>query len=549
MIREIVAGGIILINAGLCVGQQAPVASRESSRQGGEFALQQLPEQIKRMDEAAVRLLLRVRLAAYLWDKNLNPSPSASSNAEAIVTEAVADFKTHEDEIPTLYSSRLRSDLIALLQQRAPDLLKRLNEQYEFLANDSRSRLRGAQLMLNDKAGVKPAIELARAILSSGDDPGPALLFFLQQLQQEKPSEITGLLSTLLAAEEQKPGSISISTLFWISSYYLKEESPQELKVRFLAAVVNALEMGQDWADNHLLLAYRLLNTITPVALKLAPSLYQRIRALSSAASARLPQSVLSRMAAENRIKGSTDRLNQLVIEAAATSDASFKDELLSQAAQLALTKKQFKMAADLAAQTSSDGDQGIWRDQFLSDVARDTLEHKDSSLAEEIAPKIKSRLDRAATFQKIALYFHALKNIARARELLNDAANLIESTENGAQKVRHLLSLISAFIKVDELRVPEIAQAAVKVINRISTPPAGEELNSERRKAHTQSLMQIAWNVIPAFERMAPRDELGTFSLANGIQSKEIRASAILGASIGIIKASKSADAKMPDK
>ncbi|HEV2707558.1 MAG TPA: hypothetical protein VGV59_16695 [Pyrinomonadaceae bacterium] len=537
---------IISISIRAGAGQQATVAPEgRVGRQEAEEALHQLPGQIKLMDEPTIRVLLRLRLANFLWKQKEKTAAQTSKEAEALIAEAVGDFKAHADEIPALYSSTLRSELLAAIKLRAPELAQRLGEDYKVLENDSRDQLHSAYAMLREKSGVAPAIEVVRNILRSGKDPGTIILYILERLQQESPTEITNLLSAILGVEEQNPGSLTIDTLFWTQSYYLAEQTPAELKARFLAVVIKTIEQKQTWTESQNLSAYRLLSGISATTMSLMPALYPRGRYLSAVITSRLPISLRDRLAAEERIRESTDKLNQLIIEGNAATNTTLKEDFLSQAAQMALAKKQLRQAADLALATSAGGERGIWRDQLLSDVVSQALEKKDTALAEDIAPKIGSGLSRAAALQKIALSFFALKDVAHARELLHQAAKLVAATDNNPAKVRYMLMLAAAFSKVDEAEAPETLRATVKVINSVSLAPPPATSSDETRKLFAQSLTQMAWNIIPTFQRLSFKDEARAFSLANEISSKDLRGAAIFGVSTGILQANNAVETR----
>jgi hypothetical protein len=100
------------------------------------------------------------------------------------------------------------------------------------------------------------------------------------------------------------------------------------------------------------------------------------------------------------------------------------------------------------------------------------------------------------------------------------------------------MLMLVSAFSKVDEAQVPETLQATVKIINSVSITRPEATSTGEARKLFAESLTQMAWNIIPTFQRLSLKDEARAFSLANEIRSKDLRGAAIFGVSTGILQA-----------
>jgi hypothetical protein len=506
------------------------------ANQQAEVLVNQLPDEIKLVDSPALRTFLRLRLAAFLWNNKSKLTAPPSKNPELIVSEALADLKAHEDEIPFPYAKTFRTELLALAQLHAPELATNLSKQYGLKEEENRDKLSIAYSMLREKNDIA-AIKMVQLSIDNGQDPGAAILSFINQLQNDKPEAIPQVLTAIVAAAEQKSGTISLDTLFWLTSAYSSENIPLELRIRFADVCINAVGRIQTSAnEDQLIQAYRLLSNLQPIIERSAPLQYQRSRSLLPALSARLPEKMFEQINVEERIKQSTDPLNQMIIEADATKDESLRDELLTDAAQLALSRRQLKLAIDLAAGTSAEGAHGQWRDQFLSEATSEALKIKDTDLAQYATLKISLPLNRAATLQKVSLYFFDAKDVVRARESLNEAVKLAYQETDNAPKIRFLLNVSTVFLKVDELRVTETVQASIKAINNIPKPGVEEKANRESQKRYIQTLTQIAWNVLPTFQSLAQKDYVGAFSLAKGISSREIRASAILGACAGIL-------------
>jgi hypothetical protein len=90
---------------------------------------------------------------------------------------------------------------------------------------------------------------------------------------------------------------------------------------------------------------------------------------------------------------------------------------------------------------------------------------------------------------------------------------------------------MIPAFAKIDEQRINELSQSAVKIINGLPEPALDDKPGSAARKEYAGNLMVIAYHVIPAFRLLARRDEQGTLGLAEGIRLREIKTAAIFAA------------------
>jgi hypothetical protein len=286
-------------------------------------------------------------------------------------------------------------------------------------------------------------------------------------------------------------------------------------------------------------------NVVLPGIRSLIPSLYPHAQSVTATLAGRIPQSALDQIAIRNRINQSADPLNQLIVEANATKDESLKESLLIEAAQLAMGKGQIKLALDLLPESSNDPNYRLWRDQFLGDLVNAALKTKDTEMAGYAAFKINSPLRRASALEKIALDYFETKKLAYARELLNDAVKAIEKSEGDAEKAKEYLNITLAFMKIDEVRVTEMIQAAIKSINNIPQPKIEEKADSAARQAYAKTLTDIGLNIVPVFRSFAQKDEIGTFLLASGIQRREAKAFAIFGAYIGLISASESSASK----
>ena len=125
----------------------------------------------------------------------------------------------------------------------------------------------------------------------------------------------------------------------------------------------------------------------------------------------------------------------------------------------------------------------------------------------------------------------------------MNAAVKLVESSENNAEKARKFLGIAANYKKIDDTRVSEVIQSAVKSINRISKPGLEEKKGSPARKAYAEGLTGIAWYTIPAFRILSQQDEIGASLIAKNIQVPEIRTAATWGITTGLFEAIKPAN------
>jgi hypothetical protein len=154
----------------------------------------------------------------------------------------------------------------------------------------------------------------------------------------------------------------------------------------------------------------------------------------------------------------------------------------------------------------------------------------------------------RAPGLQWVASSYREAGGVVRAREVLDDATKLVESTDD-ARKVVALLQLAALYVKIDETRLLPNTQSAVKIIDALSSPKPEEKPGAETRHRHVEMLMQLAYVLFPAFQRLSRQDEVGTLALAESIRRADLRAAAALGASMGGVPVRDSGRATRPTK
>lgn len=529
MLERLLALCLLLATCSGCLGQPA-VRQRKGmpGQQRTDTRLNGLTEQLKAVDEPTMRVFLLIQYATFLWGSDRE---GAAVQAENLAADAMADLQAHGNDIPSLYSSLFRRDLLTLLNLHAPALAARLTERYQ-LERTPGEQLETAFALLDSKGGASAAVEKARAALLGGQDPSHMISFFLHRLAEENPAALAGLLPDILKPEEQQPGSFSLDTLNSLKYFYLKDGTPTALQARFCLIVINATRTALTEPDQgQALKAANILRQALPSISTSAPSLYAQASAQLAALAARTPAPSANQTDVADRIRQSADQLSQLLTEAEAAKDPALRERLLTSAAQLALSKGQLKLAIDLVMQPeTTDKSHVMWRDQFLGDVTSRALGQKDTALAESAVTKIDGAFNRAAATQRLALYFYAAKDVYRARELLNETLKLLAAAENQPAKAAAYLRLITAFTKVDEQRVPEVTQLALKSLNNIPESRLAEQAGGEARKEYAKTLMLVAHQVIFAFRSLAQRDEIGALGIADSITRREIKAAAIFG-------------------
>jgi hypothetical protein len=474
------------------------------------------PIQIRKIDDPTVRIFLKLRLARLLWNE-----PDRNTTAESLTVAALDELEAN-DAVPQLYADTLHRDLLALLQANAPDTAKKY----------ARQELDVAYSMLNSKGKEALAIATLESELAKGWVPDLKLLFFLHRLEIQQPLELGRALSIVVAAEERRVGTIPLEVFSSLTDFYLKPDVQPDLKRRFLTAAVNSTKVSYTLSDSPAVdHAYNLLVAILPQVKSLTPSLYPQAAAQLSSLMSRVSRTRSQSEEIDERIRTSRDPLGQIITEATSASDAMLKDELFLQGARLALQQGKLKLSLELATSVSANPDRKKWQEQFLSELVTTAIAKKAPEIAGEAIALIQSQSLKIPVLQKLTLYFFESKDLLKARELLEDTLKAVNSIEDKTDKSLALLRLLPLIDKVNNEIAPVIGEQIVKSINSIPSPDGTDKavLTDYVQK----TLMPVTWQALPVFQSLAERDENLTLDLANRIQLKEIRTSALLGIAI----------------
>lgn len=503
-----------------------------------ETVLVQVPDRAKASREPSMRLFLRIKLATFLWKNSPSFIPSHAAIAQQLAEECLVEMDADGDKVIEPYFTQFKRELSALVEIHSPDIAAKIKKQDFQKSTRAGDAFLAALSLIEQPDGRVQAIGLIENALRNGQRPNSTIFFILQRLQQQAPKEIPQLLLALLATEEERPGTLTLESLFGLRPFCMAAETPRELQAQFLRVTVSLLERSQP-SPIATMQAHQFLASLLPSIERISPQLHPRAVRILAALKTSMTPEIHERVAAEERLRNSSDRLNQLLVEARAAKDEALKNGFLSEAARLALDSKQFRRALEIAQSVSDSGDYKRWRESFSRDLIEKALKEKDVEIAKEAASRIESVGPKALALQTIARHYSGGGDIASAREHLNEAARLAQSQDNSIEKLRLLLSIGAAFIKIDQLRVGEMFRAAVSIVNtllrRVDEDP--------HKKSQAQSqliLMQSAWNLFPAFKGLAVFDHQTAAVLAAEIADSDLRTCALLGASIGVLESNK---------
>jgi hypothetical protein len=488
-------------------------------------------------DEPALRVFLRLKIAAYLWKY-----PDDLLNPKVMIREAENDLEAHEKEIPTQYVELFRRELLAQRKAHMPEERVRQAESAkpEEGTPARRSDIDVAYALLGQENGIDKAIDIAQQSITGGNDPGHGIVLFLDKLEKVKPDAVPKVLDSLMSAEEAHPGSISPGTLFTLKYIFIRDKTALALQRRYLAAVIrNAGDTKAGIAS--LVDTYAILADVLPVVEKELPDEYPAASIRLTQLGDRVPSGTRERIEAEKRIRQSGDPLEQLMVEINVARDASLKEDLQTQAARLALARGQMRAAIDLAAALQPrTSEAGLWRDQFLEGAVGRALDKKDIETARYGAERIRAGNVRVGALQKIALYLHASNDVVGARDVLNTAYKLLKASDDGVAKAGALLDLAGIYAKVDSQQTPEVMRAAVKIINEIPAAPQKPDVPADIRLSGAENLIKTAYRLIPAFKALGAANQYEAEKVANDIERHDLQAVAKFGAYTALPEPSK---------
>jgi len=539
MVRYWCAFLLLLTTGSVCLAQNIQDETSFARQRANEL-IEDLPAQIKKVDDATIRVFLRLRLATFYWSEL---SEQSRERARALTLSGLQDLDEHRADLVPLYADSFREDLLALLEVHAPDLAARHRA-----GADTTERVTPgnpydvAYAMLRTKGQAALAVQTLTRALSGGEAPTMTISYFLSELQRQQPSLVPQLLSDILSVQERRPGTLSVEMLFWLLDPYVWRNNRDDVKRRFLSVTVAATAESYQWSDSgKLATAFNLLRVTVPLTQKLVPGIYAQAAAQLATVRARLPNETVERSAIAERIRQSEDTLSQMITEANSATSPSLKNDLLIQAAQFALTKGKLQLSFDLAMSVSSDENSKTWQQQFLSELVRRAVENKDAKLGLTVASRIEMPLARAEALQRLALLFFNLKDLWKAKESLVESLKLIRGSDNSPEKAIALLTSLRVFARVDRAMVPDVAEEAIKALNALQFTAQNDKPQPEPTR---RALMSVVWNTMPSFEALVQWDELGALNFVEKIERVELRTVAGFGAAKGILTVAKTEDA-----
>ena len=494
-----------------------------------ELVLARALDNIKKMDEAGLRLSARNQILTYLASEK-RPSDETQALATQIARDALTDLRDHNEEITPFMLGYLSNDLGSWIQKHRPNL----NEDFEKTINatvkvDVSQRIRS--LFELEGGDVLATKRIRQELEEHGAVNG--LNFWLDELMRRNSKEFEPLASDIVARAGQ--GQISFETLFWVSDIYLRPQTSNTLRNRFLATVVARTQPANFVAEPAPQIAYDLLTKLLPFVQQSTPEFYDQALNHSFAIRASLNERQLASEARIKRLRDSVNTIADLKSEAESAKTKTERNELLLQAAQLALEKKKLDLCLDILGEVDVNvaaADPGSWQrsiDQILKNLVRVSLIGKLTDLAEKGAARIATPLTKVEALSLIMRYYTKGNDKEAAQRLLIEASKIAGAGPDNPDKAKAFLLLSVVCDQVDGSKKADLLLSGLKALNNLSKP----DTNARDRtiyQTYVQRLDNTGYEVAKGFKGLTRQDENAALALVEKLQKPDLRTFALIG-------------------
>lgn len=491
-------------------------------------------ESINKMEEPGLRLSARNQMLTYLATEKAS-SENKQVVATALAVEALADLREHGEELLPFMFSYLSNDLRSWIQKHRPDLTKEFDKAVTASAKtDASQHIRS--LFELEAGDVLAAKRIRQELKEQGELNG--LKFWLDELMKRKSKEFEPLASHIVDRATQ--GQLSFETLFWISDIYLRPQTPDAVRNRFLTMVVARTQPAHFVAEPAPQMAYDLLTEILPFVQRSLPNLYDQALNQHLAMRAALTERQRTRDAQIQRLKDSANPIEDLVSAAEAAKSKTERNELLLQAAQLALEKKRFDVCLEILGGVDVETEtppSDTWQrsiDQFLKNFIRTVLIESQPDLAEKASGRIGSPLTRVEALNLIVIYYAKATENAQAQRLLSEASKVAASAPDETPKAKSYFILSITCEQVDSSKKADLLLSGINTLNNLA------RANSSGRdktiyQNYVLSLDNSGYEMTKAFNRLTKQDENSALALVDKLQKQDLRTFALLGILSGL--------------
>jgi hypothetical protein len=499
-----------------------------------EHVLARAIDNIKKMDEAGLRLSARNQILSYLGSDKA-PSDDKQVLATQIARDALLDLREHHEEITPFMVSYLSNDLGSWIQKHRPTLIEEFEKTSKAVGKgDASQRIRSLfELEHGD-------VLASKRIRQELEDQGSlnSLYFWLDELLTRRSKEFEPVASDVVARAGQ--GQISFETLFWVSDIYLRPQVSNGVRNRFLTTVVARTQPANFITEPAPQLAHDLLTKLLPFIQQSTPELYDQAQNHSFAMRASLNERQLASDARIKRLKESVDPIGDLKSEAESAKTKAERNELLLHAAELALEKKKFQLCLDILGDIDVNvdvEDPNMWQrsvDQTLKNLVKACLTDKFADLAEKGATRIASTLTKTDALVLIMRYYTKASDKEAAQRFLIEASRVAASGPDNPDKAKAFFLLSVTCDQIDGSKKADLLLSGIKAMNNLSKPDANAR-DKSIYQTYVQRLDNSGHELTRGFKGLTRQDENSAMALVEKLQKPDLRTFALIGILLGV--------------
>lgn len=498
-----------------------------------EHVLTRVLDNIKKMDDAGLRLSARNQILSYIAD-NKPLSDDRAALATQIARDALIDLREHHEEIDSFMLGYLSNNLGSWIQKYRPNLIEDFDKTVTAHVKVNASQ-RIRSLFALEGGDILAAKRIRQELENQASLDG--LYFWLDELMTRNSKEFEPVASDVVARAGQ--GQISFDTLFWISDIYLRPQVSNTLRNRFLTVVIARTQPANFVMRPAPQLAHDLLTKLIPVIQQSLPELYDQAQNHNFAMRASLNERQLASDARIKRLKESLDPIGDLKSEAESAKTRIERNELLLQAAELALERKEFQLCLDILDDldvdvSAADPNWQLTTDQILTKLVRAGLSDKSADLAEKGAARIGSILIRVQGLTMIMRHYSKANDKEAAQRLLLEASRVTASSPDNTDKAKAFFLLSVTCDQVDGSKKADLLLSGIKALNNLAKPDA----NAQDRTVYQSYVLRLdnsGHELTKGFRGVTKQDENSAMALVERLQKPDLRTFALIGILLGL--------------
>jgi hypothetical protein len=431
--------------------------------------------------------------------------------------------------------------------------------------NEDSSKM--AEKTLNLAASLLATDEKSALALASNQmayASGHAALNFLFQLVESNPTAA----DQLCAQAVKSYSSASLEGLFYVAAYIFLIESnigpsgitsmrsvPQRLSPNsalqqlFLTTLFRRAEQSLRFQSDpaagiqqrmHFPEAaeiYLALEKLEPHIAKYQPGFSERAAAMKSTLGTALSSDVRQQADATLRQRNedqSGNRFEQMLDKAERESRPELRDQYFAFAAMAASNNESADRVLDIVKKVADEKLRAQVLSYIYFKLTQEAIAKGDFDEARRLAENVEQLDHRAYLSYEIAAQsLKKLEDKVRAREVLDHVVSAASKAPNTNEKARTLLGIAHLYAGFDSIRAFEVMAEAVKTINYIENPDFSHSTITQRIEgtyfSGYRSHSVTGFSLETSFRQLAPLDFDGALLIAQGLENRPMRATAIM--------------------